>query len=68
MSEVAWIPKSEGTCWVKASHNLARVSVSFDEHRLIPHGGLAVAGLLAQKLGVAELVDEHVTLSGNGGR
>ena len=32
----------------------------------MPHGGLAVAGLLAQKLGVAELVDEHVTLHGAG--
>ena len=51
---------------MKASHNLARVSVSFDEDNLLPNGGLAVAGLLAQKLGVAELVDEHVTLSGEG--
>ncbi|MDQ3405044.1 MAG: IS1380 family transposase [Actinomycetota bacterium] len=60
------IPKSEGTCSVKASHNLARVSVSFDDDKLLPNGGLAVAGVLAQKLGVAELVDAHVTLSGDG--
>ncbi|MDP8977814.1 MAG: IS1380 family transposase, partial [Actinomycetota bacterium] len=60
------IPESEGTCSVKASHNLARVSVTFDEDHLAPSGGLAVAGLLAQRLGVAELVDEHVTLSGDG--
>lgn len=66
VSEVAVIPKPEGTCSVKASHNLARVSVSFDEDHLLPNGGLAVAGVLAQKLGVAELVDEHVTLSGDG--
>ena len=51
---------------MKASHNLARVSVSFDDDSLLPNGGLAVAGVLAQKLGVAELVDEHVTLSGDG--
>jgi len=51
---------------VKASHNLARVSVSFDDDRLLPNGGLAVAGVLAQKLGVGELVDAHVTLSGDG--
>ena len=51
---------------MKASHNLARVSVSFDEDNLVPNGGLVVAGLLAQKLGVAELVDEHVSLSGEG--
>jgi DDE family transposase len=51
---------------VKASHNLARVSVTFDEDNLLPNGGLTVAALLAQKLGVGELVDEHVTLSGEG--
>jgi hypothetical protein len=51
---------------VKASHSLARVSVTFDEDRLVPNGGLHVAALLAQKLGVAELVDEHVTLTGEG--
>lgn len=51
---------------MKASHNLARVSVNFDEDRLVPNGGLTVAALLAQKLGVGELVDEYVTLSGDG--
>jgi hypothetical protein len=51
---------------VKASHNLARVSVTFDEDRLVPNGGLTVAALLAQKLGVDELIDEHVTLTGEG--
>jgi len=48
---------------VKASHNLARVSVTFDDDSLLPSGGLAVAGLLAQRLGVADLVDQHVRLS-----
>jgi hypothetical protein len=42
------------------------VSVSFDEDTLLPNGGLAVAALLAQKLGVGELVDRHVTLRGQG--
>jgi hypothetical protein len=59
-------PEPEGICRVKASHNLARVSVSFDEDTLLPNGGLAVAALLAQKLGVGELVDRHVTLRGQG--
>ncbi len=49
---------------MKASHNLARVSATFDDDSLLASGGLAVAGLLAQRLGVAELVDEHVALSG----
>ena len=51
---------------MKASHNLARVAMSFDDDGLLPHGGLAVTGLLAQRLGVADLVDRHVTLGGAG--
>jgi hypothetical protein len=66
VSEAATIPEPEGTCSVKASHDLARVSVTFDEDQLIPNGGLSVAALLAHKLGVADLVDEHVTLTGDG--
>jgi len=60
-------PSREGTRQVKASHNLERVSVSFDDDTLLPNGGLAVAALLAQKLGVADLVDEHVTIGGEAG-
>jgi hypothetical protein len=52
---------------VQASHNLERVSVSFDDDTLLPNGGLTVAALLAQKLGVAGLVDEHVTITGDAG-
>jgi hypothetical protein len=66
VAESVRIPRPEGICSVKASHNLARVSVSFDQDHLVPSGGLAVTGLLAQKLGVAELVDRHVTLTGEG--
>lgn len=56
---------------MKASHNLARVAVTFDDDTLSPNGGLTVAALLAQRLGVADLVDAHVTVAGeaaaNGG-
>jgi len=52
---------------VKASHNLARVAMTFDDDSLLPNGGLAVAALLAQRLGVADLVDEHVTVAGEAG-
>ena len=52
---------------MQASHNLERVSVSFDDDTLLPNGGLAVAASLAQKLGVADLVDEHVTIDGEAG-
>lgn len=46
---------------MRASHNLARVSATFDHDGLVPHGGLVVAGALTQKFGAAELVDGHVT-------
>ena len=52
---------------MKASHNLARVAMTFDDDTLLPNGGLAVAALLAQKLGVADLIDEHVTIGGEAG-
>jgi hypothetical protein len=52
---------------VKASHNLARVAMTFDDDTLLPNGGLTVAALLAQRLGVADLVDEHVTVVGEAG-
>jgi hypothetical protein len=52
---------------MRASHDLARVSVSFDDDTLLPNGGLAVAALLAQKLGVADLIDAHVTINGEAG-
>ena len=52
---------------MQASHDLARVSVTFDDDTLLPNGGLAVAALLAQKLGVADLIDAHVTVAGERG-
>jgi hypothetical protein len=52
----------EGICQVKASHNLERVSVSFDEDNLVPNAGLVAPAMLAQKLGIAELVDRRVRL------
>jgi hypothetical protein len=41
---------------VRASHDLRRVSVTFDDDTPLPNGDLAVAALLAQRLGVADLV------------
>jgi len=52
---------------VKASHNLARVAMTFDDDTLLPNGGLSVAALLAQRLGVADLIDAHVTVAGEPG-
>jgi hypothetical protein len=47
---------------MRSSHTLAGIETTFDEDNLVPHAGLVVPAALAQKLGVAELVDEHVRL------
>lgn len=47
---------------MRSSHNLAAIETTFDEDNLVPNAGLVVPAALAQKLGVAELVDEHVKL------
>jgi hypothetical protein len=45
---------------VKAAHNLAALAIKFDEDNLVPNAGLAAPAALAQRLGIAELVDERV--------
>src|SRR5665811_1457720 len=52
---------------MKASHNLAGVSVTFDEDRLIPNAGLVAPALLVQRLGIAGLVDARVKLAAGPG-
>jgi hypothetical protein len=47
---------------MRSSHTLARVETTFDEDNLVPNAGLQVPAALAQRLGVAELVDERVKL------
>ena len=51
---------------MRSSHKLDRVVVSFDEDNLVPNAGLVAPAELAQKLGVGELVDERVRLTGPG--
>jgi hypothetical protein len=52
---------------MQASHDLSRVSVSFDEPNLVSHAGLVPVAELAQRLQVGERIDEMVTLSGSVG-
>lgn len=47
---------------MRACQDLSRVSISFDEPNLVSHAGLLAAAELAQRLGVAELIDERVDL------
>jgi hypothetical protein len=47
---------------MRSSHTLTAIETTFDEDNLVANAGLIVPGALAQKLGVAELVDEHLRL------
>jgi len=51
---------------VRAFHDLSRVGVSFDETNLVPNAGLLPAAVLAQRIGLAELVDARLRLSRHG--
>ncbi len=53
---------------MQASHDLAGVSASFDESNLVPCAGLLPAAVLAQRLDVAGVVDERLTLARHGAR
>ncbi len=51
---------------MRASHDLSRVSVSFTEKNLVPNAGLLPAAVLAQRVGLAELVDQRLHLARHG--
>jgi hypothetical protein len=56
------VPEPEGIYQVKASHNLAAVSVTFDEDNLVPDAGLLAPAVLAQRLGIGGLMRQRVRL------
>ena len=39
-----------------------RIQIAFDDHRLVANAGLLLPATLAQRLGLGELVDNHVDL------
>ena len=45
-----------------------RIHVAFDDHRLVANTGLILPVTLAQRLGLRELVDNHVDLGDAPGR
>ena len=49
---------------MKASHTLDSIRVSFDEEHLVANAGLLLPATLMQRLGVRDLLDEHVHLGG----
>ena len=58
--------QGKGIHRVRASHELARLSVSYDETNLVSAAGLLPAATLAQKVGLAELVEARVRLCEHG--
>ena len=51
---------------MRASHDLSRVSLGFTETNLVPNGGLLTAAVLAQRIGLGELVDQRLRLASEG--
>lgn len=51
---------------MRASYDLSRVSVSFDEPNLVPSAGLLPAAVLAQRIDLGGLVEARVTLARHG--
>ncbi len=51
---------------MRASHNLSTVSVSCDEPNLVSGAGLLPAAVLAQKIGLAEVIERRVRLAAHG--
>lgn len=50
----AYFPDAEGTFSMPALHTLQRPDVMFDDDHAVANAGLALASLLAAKLGVEE--------------
>ena len=51
---------------MRASHDLSRVTTSFDEHNLVPNAGLLPAAVLAQRIDLAGLIDHRLHLARHG--
>ena len=47
---------------MRSSHSLDRLAVAFDDDRLVADAGLVLPATLAQRLGLRELVTEHLHL------
>ena len=45
-----------------------RIQVAFDDHRLVANAGLMLPATLARRLGLPQLVDQHLDLGDSPGR
>ena len=51
---------------MRASHDLSRVTTTFDEHNLVPNAGLLPAAVLVQRIDLARLIDQRLKLAKHG--
>jgi hypothetical protein len=51
---------------VRASHDLSRVTTTFNESNLVPNAGLLPAAVLAQRIDLAGLIDRRLQLARHG--
>jgi len=47
---------------MQSSHSLSHLSVAFSDHHSVADAGLVLPAILAEKLGLRDLIDEHVRL------
>ena len=47
---------------MQSSHSLSHLSVAFSDHHSVADAGLVLPAILAEKLGLRDLIDEHVHL------
>ena len=47
---------------MQSSHSLSRLSVAFSDHHSVANAGLVLPAMLTEKLGLRQLIDEHVHL------
>jgi hypothetical protein len=57
----------KGTSGMRPSHTLARTAVSFDDPNLVSSAGLVPVVALADRAGLRELVDAHLTVPADKG-
>ena len=55
-------PIEKGTCPMRSSHSLSRLSVAFFDRHAVADAGLLLPATLAKKFGLRALCDEHVDL------
>ncbi len=51
---------------MRASHDLSRVTTTFNDSNLVPNAGLLPAAVLAQRIDLAGLIDERLRLTRHG--